>query len=187
MIGRSPMILELVNFREMIQGLMSNHGSALVNITDEYKPLIAKLVHERCAWTILPCYQGLPNQHCSDKTLSALAKHLHSQLLPPDDDGDEDDAHSRALLLPSSVIEVAIQTVAQRNNYGIETDLGVKAPASTCVWRWEVKESYRHWLPRNAQEKASNRLAERVKVRSHCFSLYWHVFYSNMLCRRKTI
>ncbi|KAJ3908524.1 chromatin assembly factor 1 subunit A-domain-containing protein [Lentinula edodes] len=150
----SETLQELVNFREMIQGLINNHGSALVNISDEYKPLIAKLVHE------------------SDKTLSALAKHLHSQLLPPDDDGDEGDAHSRALLLPSSIIEVAIQTVAQRNNYGIETDLGVKAPASTCVWRWEVRESYRHWLPKNAQEKASNRLAERVKAKNDLMIIF---------------
>ncbi|KAJ3989993.1 chromatin assembly factor 1 subunit A-domain-containing protein [Lentinula detonsa] len=150
----SETLQELVKFREMLQELMTNCSVALAAISDEHKPLIAKLAHE------------------SDKTLSALAKHIHSQLLPSEDDEDENDASSRALLLPTSIIEDAIQTVAQRNNYGIETDLGVKAPASTCVWRWEVKESSRHWLPKNAQEKAANRLAERLKAKSDLMTIF---------------
>ncbi|KAJ4001415.1 chromatin assembly factor 1 subunit A-domain-containing protein [Lentinula boryana] len=154
----SETLQELVKFREMLQELMNECGVALAAISDEHKPLIAKLAHE--------------SQHCSDKTLSALTKHIHSQLLPSEDDEDENDASSRALLLSTSIIEDAIQTVAQRNNYGIETDLGIKAPASTCVWRWEVKESYRHWLPKNAQEKAANRLAERVKAKSDLMTIF---------------
>ncbi|KAJ3839465.1 chromatin assembly factor 1 subunit A-domain-containing protein [Lentinula raphanica] len=150
----SETLQELVKFREMIQDLVANHGTPLAAIPDEYQPLIAKLVHE------------------SDKTLPALAKHIHSQLLPSDEDDDENDASSVALLLPSSIIEDAIQAVAQRNNYGIETDPGVKAAASTCVWRWEVKESCLHWLPKTAQEKVANRRAERVKAKNDLMTIF---------------
>ncbi|KAJ4488187.1 chromatin assembly factor 1 subunit A-domain-containing protein [Lentinula aciculospora] len=141
----SETLQELVKFRENIQELVTIGDTSLTAIADEHKPLIAKLVHE------------------SDKTLSALAKHIHSQLLPPDDDDDESYARSKALLLPLS---------RKRNNYGLETDLGVKAPASTCVWRWEVRESYRLWLPENAQEKAANRLVERVTAKSAFMTIF---------------
>ncbi|KAE9406423.1 hypothetical protein BT96DRAFT_915389 [Gymnopus androsaceus JB14] len=149
----SETLQELVKFREMLQERATNGGSVLTAIDDEHKPLIAKLAHE------------------SDKTLTALAKHIHSILLPTDDD-DEGDAPSGALLLPSSIIESAIQAVAQRNNYGIQTDLGVKAPALTCVWRWEVKESCRHWLPKSAQDKAANRLADRIKAKNDLMAIF---------------
>ncbi|KIK59679.1 hypothetical protein GYMLUDRAFT_44116 [Collybiopsis luxurians FD-317 M1] len=151
----SESLQELVKFREMLQERIGNADPALSALDDEHKPLIAKLVHE------------------SDKTLTALAKRIHTQLLPTDDDADtEGDASSSALLLPTSIIETVIQEVAVRNNYGIETDLGVKAPAATCVWRWEVKEQYRHWLPKNVQEKVASRLADRVKAKNDLMVIF---------------
>ncbi|KAF9065273.1 chromatin assembly factor 1 subunit A-domain-containing protein [Rhodocollybia butyracea] len=147
----SETLQELVKFREMLQEHAAKGGSALTVIDDEHKPLIAKLVHE------------------SDKTLVALAKHIHSQLLPTDDD--DSDVPSEALLLPS-IIETAIKAVAQRTNYGIETDTGVKAPAATCVWRWEIREPYRHWLPKNGQEKAASRMTERIKAKDDLMAIF---------------
>lgn len=63
-------------------------------------------------------------------------------------------------------MEAAIKSVLQRHNYGIDTPSGTgKLPAGLCIWRWEVKEEYRDWLPKAAREKADARLAERVEVR----------------------
>ncbi|THU99389.1 hypothetical protein K435DRAFT_827736 [Dendrothele bispora CBS 962.96] len=150
----SETLQELVKFREMVQDRINNGEAALSEIPDEYKPLIAKLAHE------------------SDKTLPALSKHIHSQLLPNDDDEDGRTVSAAAsTALPASVIESAVQRVLDRNNYGLQTELGAKAPpASVCVWRWEVKEAYRDWLPKNAQEKATNRLVERIKARNELAS-----------------
>lgn len=103
----------------------------------------------------------------SDKTLTVLAKHIRQELMPTQDD--DDDAHhsSRALAaLTLGVVEAAIKSVATRTNYGLDEsgNSGVKVPASICVWRWEVKEQHRDWLPKNAREKAETRLAERIQV-----------------------
>jgi len=68
--------------------------------------------------------------------------------------------------LPLSIIETAIKFVLNRNNYGLDSpaDAG-KLPAALCVWRWEVKEEHRDWLPKALREKTDGRLAERVQVR----------------------
>jgi len=52
----------------------------------------------------------------------------------------------------------------QRNNYGLDCNDGGKVPAALCVWRWEVKEQFRDWLPKNGREKAESRQAERIQV-----------------------
>lgn len=67
--------------------------------------------------------------------------------------------------LPLSAVETAIKAVMERNNYGLDGSGSGKAPAAVCVWRWEVKEDHRDWLPKSGREKADNRLAERVQVR----------------------
>lgn len=90
----------------------------------------------------------------------------------PAQDEDEE-CHSSSLLaaLPLNAVEAAIKSVVQRNNYGLDGIGGTKAPAAVCVWRWEVKEQYRDWLPKNAREKAQVRAAERVQVGQviYCF------------------
>jgi hypothetical protein len=67
-------------------------------------------------------------------------------------------------VLPLGVIEAAIKLVVQRNNYGLDSFGGAKTPAALCVWRWEVKEQHRDWLPKNVREKVAARIAERVQV-----------------------
>ena len=67
-------------------------------------------------------------------------------------------------MLPLNTVEAAIKSVVQRNNYGLDSIGGIKVPAALCVWRWEVKEQHRDWLPKNVREKAEVRAAERVRV-----------------------
>ena len=103
----------------------------------------------------------------SDKTLQALAKHVHSQLVPSDiDDEDSEDRYVSQQFPPCSV-ESAITNVAIRINYGAESMPNqAKVPAHLCIWRWEVDEQNFHWLPRAAREKLRNRLYERRQVRT---------------------
>jgi hypothetical protein len=85
--------------------------------------------------------------------------------MPAQDEDEEYDNSSSALAaLPMSAVEAAIKSVVQRNNYGLDGIGGAKAPAAFCIWRWEVKEQHRDWLPKNAREKAEVRVAERVRV-----------------------
>lgn len=81
-----------------------------------------------------------------------------------DEDEEQDNSSSVLAALPLSTVEAAIKSVVQRNNYGLDGIDGAKAPAAVCVWRWEVKEQHRDWLPKNAREKAEVRVAERVQV-----------------------
>ncbi|KAJ7752021.1 chromatin assembly factor 1 subunit A-domain-containing protein [Mycena metata] len=120
----SETLQEIVKFREMLEERISRREDALPSIPDEYKPVVAKLAHE------------------SDKTLSALSKHILQELLPVQDEDDEQNMPP-PLTLP--VVE------------------SVKAPAAVCVWRWEAKPAHLDWLPKNAREKAENRIAERAK------------------------
>lgn len=104
----------------------------------------------------------------SDKSLATLAKHIRAELLPAQDE-DEDNTNSGSTdvstSLPLSIIESAIKSVLNRNNYGIDSPSGGgKLPSGLCVWRWEAKEEYRDWLPKAAREKADGRLAERIQV-----------------------
>src|SRR4051812_36938119 len=102
----------------------------------------------------------------SDKTFAALAKYIRLELLPTHDN--EDDSRNESspamLALPVSTIEFAIKGVMERNNYGLDGVDGAKVPAAVCVWRWEVKEDFWEWLPKNGKDKARSRQAERVQV-----------------------
>jgi hypothetical protein len=67
--------------------------------------------------------------------------------------------------LPLSVVEAAVKSILIRKNYGLDAPLGGgKLPTALCVWRWEVKEEHRDWLPKAVREKADGRLAERIQV-----------------------
>ncbi|KAJ7694195.1 chromatin assembly factor 1 subunit A-domain-containing protein [Mycena rosella] len=140
----SETLQEIVKFREMLEGRNEMRTVALTVIPEEHKPVIAKLAHE------------------SDKTLSALSKHILQELLPVQDD-DDDQNLPPPLTLP--VVESAIKSIANRNNYGLEGTAGVKAPAAVCVWRWEAKPAHLDWLPRSAREKAETRMAERAQAK----------------------
>ncbi|KAJ6547391.1 chromatin assembly factor 1 subunit A-domain-containing protein [Mycena capillaripes] len=140
----SETLQEIVKFREMLEERIARQADGLSVIPEEYKPVIAKLAHE------------------SDKTLSALSKHILQELLPVQD---EDDEKSLPPPLTLHVVENGIKSVANRNNYGLDGMPGVKAPAAVCVWRWEAKSAHLDWLPRNAREKADSRMAERVQAK----------------------
>lgn len=88
-----------------------------------------------------------------------------------DDDANDGASADVSASLPQSTVESAVKSVLERNNYGIDAPSGVgKLPAGLCIWRWEVKEEYRDWLPKAAREKADSRLAERVEV-SYCLPI----------------
>lgn len=102
----------------------------------------------------------------SDKTLASLSKHVLQELLPTQDE-DEEDGHtsiSGSAALPLTVVESCITSTLTRSNYGLDAMNGGKLPAAVCIWRWEVKEHLRDWLPKNARDKAELRLAERLQV-----------------------
>jgi chromatin assembly factor 1 subunit A len=95
----------------------------------------------------------------SDKTITALSKHIQQELAPDD----EDDIDCSASILPQSVIEDVVKLLASRINYGIESSL-TKTPAALCVWRWELKQEYLGFLPKVSQEKVDVRRVDRIRV-----------------------
>ncbi|KAF9821680.1 hypothetical protein IEO21_00526 [Rhodonia placenta] len=104
----------------MIEMHIERKDPPMNTVPEEHKPLIAKLVHE------------------SDKTLQALVKHVHKELLPAHEDDDEDASETITLALTPEAVEKAIQSVAIRNNYGLDNWPGyAKTPAALCIWRWE--------------------------------------------------
>ncbi|CAA7265402.1 unnamed protein product [Cyclocybe aegerita] len=152
---QSETLQEIVSFRAMLEGRIGNKESPLTSFPEEHRPLIAKLAHE------------------SDKTLSALTKHIHQELLPTiDDEDDESLASAISGALPMNVVENAIKNILIRNNYGLDVPLGVKLPAAVCVWRWEVRSENWAWLPKNSREKVEARLAERIQAKEELKALF---------------
>lgn len=101
----------------------------------------------------------------SDKSLAQLSKHIHQELLPTlDEDDNKDTSSLTQAALSLTLVENAIKAVLIRNNYGLDAPLGVKIPASVCVWRWEVRGEHLDWLPRNSREKAESRQSDRIQV-----------------------
>ncbi|KAF9533495.1 hypothetical protein CPB83DRAFT_880065 [Crepidotus variabilis] len=143
----SETLQEIVTFRGILEERISKQETPLTIFPEAFKPLIAKLAHE------------------SDKTLPALVKHIHHELLPTVDDDDEQSSVVAIAALPVMVVEDVIKAVLTRNNYGLDAPLGVKLPAAVCVWRWEVRPEYIGWLPKNSREKAEIRQTERVQAR----------------------
>ncbi|KAI0637175.1 hypothetical protein C8Q77DRAFT_1190004 [Trametes polyzona] len=149
----SETMQEIVKFREMLEQRLEAKEPPLDSIPDEHRPVIAKLVHE------------------SDKTLQALAKHVQQQLSPAVDEDEEED--NTASVLPLEAIEDAIKSVAKRVNYGLDNPTeGGKVPAAWLIWRWEVTDECRDWLPKNAREKAENRLRERQQAKNDVRTLF---------------
>ncbi|KAL4077340.1 chromatin assembly factor 1 subunit A-domain-containing protein [Scleroderma yunnanense] len=150
----SETMQEIVKFREMLSNRVRNISGPLTAIPDENKPLIVKLAQE------------------SDKTVVALAKQIRSILLPGQGEGDETFRISLESCLPLPVVEHAIKMVMTRINYGLECPSGLKSPASICVWRWEVQDAFKDWLPKSARETAEARTAERVQARTHLSAVF---------------
>ncbi|RXW17972.1 hypothetical protein EST38_g7884 [Candolleomyces aberdarensis] len=140
---QSETLQEIVKFRAMLEERLENEESPLTELPEEYGSLIAKLAHE------------------SDKGLAPLAKHIRQELLPVQDEEDAEKTAKANAILPQSVVEAAINSTLDRNNYGLDVPSGVKLPALLCVWRWEVKEQFKDYLPKNGRDKADSRLEER--------------------------
>ncbi|KAF8655980.1 hypothetical protein AX16_002840 [Volvariella volvacea WC 439] len=151
---QSDTLQEIVNFREMIEQRIRDQEPPLIVFPDEHKPLIAKLAHE------------------SDKTLTALTKHIHHELLPLQDDEEVDGNSPASAILPFTIVENAIKEVMSRNNYGLDGIGGGKPPAAVCVWRWEVKSDHLDWLPKNARQKAETRMAERAQAKKELLAAF---------------
>ena len=94
-----------------------------------------------------------------------MAKHIRQELLPVQDEEDAEKTAKANSILAQSVVEAAINSILDRHNYGLEAPLGVKVPATVSVWRWEVKNPFKDWLPKSGREKAEARLEERKSVR----------------------
>lgn len=100
---------------------------------------------------------------------------MQQELLPARDEDDEDALGKATISLPLQIIEKAIKSIATRTNYGLEASAaGGKVPAAWHIWRWEVKEEFRHWLPRSAKDKAEARAAERRQVGIYLSSGHFH-------------
>ena len=109
--------------------------------------------------------------YSSEKTVSALAKHIQQELLPAHDEDDEESCREIQATLPLDAIEKAVKAIAKRVNYGLDvsrmTDapLGARIPVAWQIWRWEVKDEHWDWLPKASREKALARHTERQQVR----------------------
>ncbi|KAI0797807.1 hypothetical protein C8Q75DRAFT_739751 [Abortiporus biennis] len=158
----SETMQEMVKFRELLeQKLESKSEEPLTSIPDEHKPLIVKLVYE------------------SEKTLPAISKSIQHNLLPP---SDPDSDSSSAALLPIDVIEKTIKSLMTRVDYGLELkdipgigigkESGGKVPASWHLWRWEVKDEFRDWLPKSVREKVEGRVGERKQAKESIKALF---------------
>jgi chromatin assembly factor 1 subunit A len=90
---------------------------------------------------------------------------MQQELIPPQEGDDASMLASSKFHLPLGVVEQAIKSVLHRNNYGLEALNGMRTPAAVCVWRWEVNENYKDWLPKSVREKVESRLQERIQVR----------------------
>ncbi|KAF7791279.1 hypothetical protein EIP86_002293 [Pleurotus ostreatoroseus] len=151
----SETMQEIVKFREMLEQRIQANSGSLAGIPDDHKPLIAKLVHE------------------SDKGLQALSRHIQQELLPAQDEDDEEACKTVAQALPLDAVEKTVKSVASRQNYGLDSlNSGGKVPAAWQVWRWEVKDEYRCWLPKAAQEKVQARFLERQQAKQDVLGLF---------------
>ncbi|EKM55675.1 uncharacterized protein PHACADRAFT_209196 [Phanerochaete carnosa HHB-10118-sp] len=156
----SETMQEIVQLREMLEGRMECKAPPLTTIPDDHRPLIAKLTQE------------------SEKTLTALSKHIQQELLPAQDEDDEEACREIQSALPLDVIENSVKATAVRTNYGLDAaripnaPTGAKIPVAWQIWRWEVKEEFREWLPKQSREKALLRLFERKQIMEDVLTLF---------------
>ncbi|CEH12896.1 Putative growth response protein [Ceraceosorus bombacis] len=115
-------------------------------LPDEHLPVIAKLAQE------------------SDKTLVDLVRSVVKIILPSSDDVTSAplDCAKSLPTLTSEAVHKAILSVADRVNYGVESDpLGRDSvPPGMQMWRWEVRDDA--MLPSEIREKLLARREERL-------------------------
>lgn len=102
---------------------------------------------------------------CSDKTAPELAKLIRATLLPEGHQalnqvGDDGQALD---VLPVPVLQNAIQSIAQRVNYGIDAPSETTILPSLQLWRWEVNDL--SLLPKENLDKLIARRDERVQAK----------------------
>lgn len=144
----SETMQEIVKFREMLDKHVTEQAKPLISIPEENMPVVVKLAQE------------------SDKTALALAKQIRLTLLPGKGEVDEAYRMSLESCLPLPVVEHAIKMIMMRVNYGLECLVGQKTPAAVCIWRWEVQDAYKDWLPKSSRDVAEARLAERHQAKN---------------------
>ncbi|KAI0003285.1 hypothetical protein BJV74DRAFT_943985 [Russula compacta] len=137
---------EMVKFREWLGSRAQRQEPPLTEIPESYWPLVAKFTQE------------------SDKTITALSRHIQQELAP-------DDIDCSASVLPLNAIEDVVKLLATRVNYGIESSL-TKTSAALCVWRWELKQEYLGFLPRVSREKVDARLADRTQYKKDLQTMF---------------
>ncbi|SNX81528.1 uncharacterized protein MEPE_00233 [Melanopsichium pennsylvanicum] len=152
-----PVLKAVISFQEFL-----DEQDKLDEISAQHLHVIAKLTQE------------------SDKSLMELAKTIRGTLMPEAEVGSSDSQSSAAsssskskLSLP--VIQAAINAVAERKNYGIDSstfsrkaststgDVTPTVPASLQLWRWEVTDTA--MLPADLLEKLTDRRTEREDAR----------------------
>jgi chromatin assembly factor 1 subunit A len=102
----------------------------------------------------------LTNVLYSSMLTSGLARNIRKILIPDSDANAVDKC-------PLPVIEAALNTVAERVNYGLDSTV-----TSLCEWRWEAKDY--DMLPSDLHDKLNARRVERVKVHFGCTQLSFH-------------
>ncbi|KIP01717.1 hypothetical protein PHLGIDRAFT_80200, partial [Phlebiopsis gigantea 11061_1 CR5-6] len=156
----SETMQEIVQFRDMLEQRIERREGPLTSLPEEHRPLIAKLAQE------------------SDKTLAGLTKHIQQELLPVQDEDDEDNCREIQAVLPSQVVEKAIKATAWRANYGLDVSripnapMGARIPAAWQLWRWEVKDEHHDWLPKASRDKALVRMSERRQAMDDALALF---------------
>lgn len=118
-----------------------------------------------------------PLSQCSDKTLPDLAKSIKKVVVPSADlDGadSEGEEEQPVDLLPLSALTAAINAVAARTNYGIDTVPSsstneVSVPAALQMWRWEVRDM--NLLASENRDKIAARREERQRAREEASGL----------------
>ncbi|KAH7107447.1 chromatin assembly factor 1 subunit A-domain-containing protein [Auriculariales sp. MPI-PUGE-AT-0066] len=150
----SQTMQEIVKFR----CTYDQSNDPLPAIPDEHLPLIAKLAHERYG----ECFRGargLTRPHPVSSMMSAgLARSIRKLLIPDSDSAAVDRC-------PPPIIEAALNRVADRVNYGLDSNV-----TSLCEWRWEVKDF--DMLPAELREKLDVRKAERIKAKDTLKELF---------------
>ncbi|KAN0066018.1 hypothetical protein ACQY0O_000110 [Thecaphora frezii] len=163
-----PVMRAIIEFQTFLTSV-----DMLSEVPEEQLHVVAKLVQE------------------SDKTINELTKLVRSSLMPEAlaDDSQDDvplpsspssSGATRAPKLTLPAIARAIETVAERRNYGLDIshipsasdvssgDLSI--PPGLQLWRWEVKDT--SLLPKENLDKILLRRKEREDVRDQVASLF---------------
>lgn len=162
--GMAPVLKAVIYFQEFL-----DVQEKLDEIPAEHLHVIAKLAHE------------------SDKSLLELAKSIRSRLMPEAELGSSGSESSAASTssknkLPLSSIQAAINAVAERINYGIDSsaipsnssaataDDAPAVPAPLQLWRWEVTDQ--SMLPAEFLDKLAERRSDREAARTQALQLF---------------